>query len=985
MSRSSRGVCVFLAATLLSSLSFAVTPDRISGALSSGQTVALRGNIHHSAQPQFDRGPVDPAMPLKFMKLHLAPTPSQIKSLQTLLDQQQDMKSPNYHKWLTPEQWAGRFGLSNGDITKITAWLKTRGFTVEQVARGRNWIDFSGTAAQVQSVFGTELHHFNVNGEKHYANATAPRIPAALNGIVSGISGLNDFRAHPMSAKRSASILPKYYDATFPGQDVLAPGDIATLYDISALITAGYDGTGQKMVIAGQTDVYLADLTEFRTGFTLPALSCTADSNGLITTSCNTSNFQYVLNGPDPGVSGNDITEADLDLEWSAAVARGAQIIFVNSGGTTNGVWDAWYYAVDNNLAPVISLSYGNCEFHDNNVLSSTGTPLADELELMKANSEGISFFNSSGDSAAAECDTPTNSATNNLAIGGLAVSYPSSSPEVTAVGGTAIPLGNFTSQYWGTTNGNNGGSILAPPAGPGYIPEQAWNDDEELATANSLPQIQVQEQYAIVATGGGPSNCAIQTADNGSCASGFPQPSWQTAVVPNQASVRFNPDVSLIGSPNYPGYVFCTPQAYWEGGTSTASTCASGIPAALALSQPSVVGGTSASSPIFAAIVTILNQYLGTSNGLGNINPMLYSLAASSPSAFHPVTSGDNNVFCEPGTPTGSSGDPWPTTLQCPTTGTGVFGFSASNADSTTGYNVVTGLGSVDANNLAVAWKAAATQAGFTLSATTTSLSATAGANTNSTTITIIPINGGPAGTVNFACGRGLPTGATCQFTSNSATSESLVIQTSSSMSPVSNASVIVTGTSGAATNSMVVSLTVTSTNQSYTLTPQNTSYQVGQGSSATVNVTLTPSNGFNSPVTYTCTDTASESQCTGPNGPTTSTAVSFMVTTTAPTAKLQPPMSRGTRIFYAAMLPLLGIMFTAGSRKRSLRGMRMLALIVALGFSTFWMASCGGSTSGSQKNSGTPAGSYTITINGTTGGSNPITAQTTFTLVVQ
>lgn len=182
-------------------------------------------------------------------------------------------------------------------------------------------------------------------------------------------------------------------------------------------------------------------------------------------------------------------------------------------------------------------------------------------------------------------------------------------------------------------------------------------------------------------------------------------------------------------------------------------------------------------------------------------------------------------------------------------------------------------------------------------------------------------------------------------------------------------------------------VSLTVTATNQSFTLAIQGGNPQVSQGSTANVNITVTGVNGFspaNSPLTYTCTTTAPESQCNWPTGPQNTTSVSVQVSTTAPSAANRPP-NRGARIFYAALLPgLLGIMFTAGSRKRSLRGVHLLALIMVLGCSTLWMASCSGSNNGSTANQGTPPGSYTVTVTATTGGAAPVSNNVQFTLNV-
>jgi subtilase family serine protease len=883
-----------LIASHFSTVSYAATPDRIAGALTGGPTVTLQGNVHHKALPKYDQGPADPALRLGYVTLLTVPTAAQQKALTQLLAEQQDPRSPNYHKWLTTEQWADRFGLSHGDVQKLTDWLKSQGFTVQSVAHGRNWIVFSGTVSQMQSAFGIEFRRYNVDGEMHVANANSPRIPAALAGIVSGLRGLHDFYLKPMAARntRAAHVArPDYYDPIFQSpapQNFLAPGDIATMYDIDLLYNASptkIDGTGQKLVIAGQTDIYLADINDFRAGFGLsPINGCTSDPTSGVVTACNAPNFRYQLLLPtglsDPlAPSLGDLTEADLDIEWSGAVARNAQIIYVNaplffSGSTYlgGGVFEAWYYAVDNQSTlgeTVISLSYGNCEFNDNFVLDSAGNPLSDEVELMKANTEGITFLNSTGDSGAAGCDGPTNSTTNppNLAQGGLAVGYPASSPEVTAVGGTALTPAGLLSPYWTTTNRPDGGSAQNPP-----LPETSWNDDNELSEVhNSVypTPADVQESYAIVATGGGPSNCAQQTADNSNCISGFGQPGWQTVTLSGQAGARFIPDVSLAASPNFPGYIFCTPQSAWiSGSTNTASTCANGIPAALALKDssnnpsPSLVGGTSASTPVMAGIVALLNQSLGA---LGNINPTLYALAKTSPTAFHPAATGDNKVACEAGQPPA----PWPTALQCPgTVGTvGAIGYSATNKDATTSYNLVTGLGSVDANNLAIA----------------------------------------------FASPPAPP---------------------------------------------------------DFTLTPTVATFQVTQGSSINATVDVALASGFAGTITFTCTDSAPQSVCTAPPSITASGQVSFAITTTRATADLRRPFDRGTRIFYAALLPgLLGIVFMAGTRKRSARGLRLLGLIVVLGFSTLWLASCGGSSSHGTGSQGTPKGSYTITVTGTSG----------------
>jgi hypothetical protein len=849
-----------------------------------------------------------------------------------------------------------------------------------------------------------------------------------LSGIATGFLGLDDFRPKPMIKKavpRERKARPAYSDANTGLGDFLAPNDIATIYDLGPLYTAGIDGTGENLLIAGQTDVYLADLVNFRSGFGLPAIfsGCTANSSGVLTacTTSSTANFQYILDpngGGDPGVSTGDLSEADLDLEWSAATARGAQIIFYNS---TN-VFDSLLDAIDNTtvLARVISISYGNCEWNLGGALLTTDGPGQLETGMMEANSLGITILNSSGDSGSTECDPPIDGTDpNGLAIGGLGVSYPASSPEVTGVGGTALvyPTG-FSSTYWNTNDSaNNGGTAQNPP-----LPETAWNDDVELtliSTSCSSPALTVQVDCGIIQSGGGVSNCALQNdPSDTACVSGFPQPTWQNGIALPTApptSARLSPDVSLLASPNFPGYVYCTPLEELSmtapySGEST-SSCATSIADAVdglpvgnpTTVSPSIVGGTSASAPIFAGIVTMLNQFLNgaSSPGLGNINPKLYQLAAATPAngAFHHVITGENMVYCSGDTPSVAtttyayfSSTP---EYQCPgTTGsTEIFGWEASNADPTTGYNLVTGLGSVDANAFFTAW--AASLGSFTLTPSTSSLTVIAGNTSSSTIITLTPSVTPPFNTpVTYSCSTGTVLGTKCIFSPNTPTlgQVGLTIATAASMQ-TGAVPVTVSATGGGVTESITVTLTVSATNQSFQLAQSGSAtLQVNPGQTGTATIAVTqPTNGFNTPLTFTCSETtapilsASGSVCTVAPANPTAGPVTVNITTVAPTAQMHPPLGTGRGIFFAALLPgLLGIVFTAGSRKRAARGLRFLGLIVVLGFSTLWLASCS-SNSSSTHNPGTPAGSYPVTVNATTGGVNPLTGSVTVTLVVQ
>ena len=904
---------VALLTFIFSDLCFA-QPDRIAAPINTSHTVALAKSHHFQARPEYDRGRVDPSTKLSYMTLLMAPSPSQQKALDQLLAEQQDQSSPNYHKWLTPQQYADRFGLSQNDLTRIANWLQAEGFHVISVGGGHNDIVFSGTAGQVQHAFGTEIHNYEVDGKMHYANATPVLLPAALNGVVTRVMGLHSFLPRPaVRGNRSGGpvLRPDYYDGNFVFQNFLAPGDIATIYGIDGLYgqSPAIDGTGQKLAIVGETDIYLDDINDFRSGFGLSTIptsgsgSCATLANGLVTstsTGCTTTNFAYVVptGFTDPGVDYlcGDLPEADLDIELSGAVARNAQIVYVNSptiydsncnvvaGGS---VFDSLYAVINPPsgppLAPVVSMSYGICELAGYDF----------EAFLQQGNAEGVTIVNSSGDTGSATCDTspPNPNGLNQVnppflaAQFGLAVSYPASSPEVTGVGGTAITLAddNYPTpnnpNYWSTTIGANGGTAQS------YVPEIMWNDDVQFASycqsaptakfcsqggtnaitgwvalgTSATPQ-QVQEDVRIDQGGGGPSNCFYQDV-NGVClgagagpsGGGFAQPSYQSQnfagpITGAPSGVRYVPDISGFGSPDFPGYIFCAPQLYFPNGSLTTSSCANGISQSVD-TWTSIVGGTSASTPTFAGIVALLNQYViekgvQTTAGLGNINKTLYELAATDASrtnkVFHHTTSGDDVVYCQVGQPDNPP-DPFPSNYVCPSSGS--FGFQASNADPTTGYNLVNGLGSVDAGNFLAAWVAAAPP--FSLSANPTTLSIAQNSQ-NTSTITVTSINSFNSAVTLSASGQ--PSGVTVTFGTNPVTPPAngtgtsvMTVKVGASVT-AGTYTITVTGTSGSTTATTTVALTVT---QNFTATISTNPASANPGQTTTTTMQLTTSDG--------------------------------------------------------------------------------------------------------------------------------------------
>src|SRR5215467_12401265 len=129
--------------------------DRIAARIDNSRRVTLQGRVHPRATPGNDQGPVESSFQVPAITLLLKPSAGQQSDLGQLLQQQQDPSSPNYHKWLTPEQYADRFGVSASDAARIAEWLTSQGFVVSNTARSRGWITFTGTAEQTRNAFHT--------------------------------------------------------------------------------------------------------------------------------------------------------------------------------------------------------------------------------------------------------------------------------------------------------------------------------------------------------------------------------------------------------------------------------------------------------------------------------------------------------------------------------------------------------------------------------------------------------------------------------------------------------------------------------------------------------------------------------------------------------------------------------------------------------------------------------------------------------------
>lgn len=723
-----------------------VVPSRIAGQISSAKMHVMKGTVHPWVAVARDEGQLSASTPIQGMSLVFRLSPAQQADLKNLLQEQQTPGSPMYHQWLKPGQFAARYGVSQQDLAKVAAWLKSQGFTVTAIPASANRVVFSGTAGQVNAAFQTQLHRYLVHGRQGWANSTDISLPQAIAGMALGVEHLNTFRPLPHVEKhrvyekvRSAGVaMGPHYTLCASSQspcpssaivNYIAPSDAQTIYDVTGLYNSGFTGTGQTMAVAGQTDItqYESDIAHFRS------------LSGL-----NANNPTQVLvpNTGTAAVYAGDLEEADIDVEWSGAIAKNATILYVTVGNNLNySVLDALKYAVQNPLVnndtqfvPVITISYGACEKENLGAIA--------ELEpiLEQANAQGQTVVAASGDSGSADCDPGTNSNGNPLAASnGLAVDYPASSQYATSAGGTSFSgdIGD-QSKYWNSGNNADNGSVIS------YIPETTWNDTPNLAGLN---------------------NAGTLSASGGGASSVFSKPSWQVGPQVPKDGKRDVPDVSLAADPNHDGYVLCTDETNSAGTALTGvSSCAypvggSEVPYFDANESGYLYGGTSIAAPQWAAIFTLMNQEAGNSSGVGNANPILYQIAQGTPAAFHDITTGSNAVVCIAGSPNCNGN----------TSGYGVM--SCCNAG--TGYDMATGLGSVDAAALVAVWpRLTAVNGEFSLLLKPATVTVNPG-GTATTSVVLSPSGAGGGssgftGTVDLTCSN-LPAGVTCSFSNSS------------------------------------------------------------------------------------------------------------------------------------------------------------------------------------------------------------------------
>jgi hypothetical protein len=782
---------------------------RVLTKVNNSKRTTLVGHVSTALRHATDMGRLDPSTPAKGLVMVLKASDEQTSELHRILDEQQDKNSPNFHQWVTPDQFGEYFGVSDADIAKISDWLASQGFTVDDVAKSKRVLHFSGTTGAIEKAFGTEMHNYKVAGESHVANNSDISVPEALSPVIAGVTLNNFFRKGHMGpvsrlsdVKKSEAMQP-LYGSSASSTHYVGPWDFATIYNTFPLLNSGITGQGTSIAIVGRSDIALSDVQAYRTLFDLP-------NNDPV----------FIHAGQDNGLEPGDDGESDLDVEISGGIAPNAKLYFVIGTPTflVDGITNSIEYIVENNTADIMSISYGSCES-----VEGIGGNQYNNQAFEQAAAQGISVFIAAGDNGPAECDDQ-NDTYENL---GYATGSESSTPYGVSVGGSQ---GFEANSAWGAS------TELTPPywglSAIGYFEEVPWNESKVADTSKDTSGLAglwsgsggVSSYYVrpswqmgsginnstdpaltqggdwvtgitlTNAGGAGYTTAPTPTFTGGGCVTepvatstisggavtgiafsygtqggtlkagqGFgctsaptvtftaaPSggttatatttigPMWNTLPLISGVPHRLTPDLALNAASGHDATLFCS-EGICESTTSGTTTT---------LVDAGLVGGTSVAAPSMAGIQALIDQANGGRQGMPgyiyyalsnaqnetNCNSVLGSSIGAG-CAFQDITVGDNYI-CAAAT--------------C-TTITQKMGWPAG-----TGYDLASGLGSVNAANLSSQWKNVV----FNSSHTTMNLSQTTGISQGTpVTIsgTVTSTSGTPTGDVAFIVSNGI------------------------------------------------------------------------------------------------------------------------------------------------------------------------------------------------------------------------------------
>ncbi|HUI27464.1 MAG TPA: protease pro-enzyme activation domain-containing protein, partial [Candidatus Kryptonia bacterium] len=356
--------------------------------------------------------------------------------LETLLADIQNPHSPNYRRFLTPEEFDSRYAPRADAEQRVVDHLQASGLRVTHRFRNRLLVSAAGSVAALEHAFGVEMHTVSLRGKSHYASVSEPSLPDDVASDVVGVIGLDDLAAmHPHVRAVQPSAAPSAALGSFCCS--LSPADLHALYDNSGT----YDGGGQTVIIAGAYAWSAGDVTEFDATWGLPSLPA---GSGQVCTGTGTPAGCKTNFG-----SQNQSIEVTLDVEYAHGTAPGAAILNYMAASTSNAAFTTMYNAIVNdNRGHVVTTSWGSCEAEN-----SLATQQMDDDIFANANAIGQSWFAATGDSGSRDC-------TDNQGL--LSVDHPANSPHVIGVGGTTPVCSS--------------GMIATNPACAGYGSESGWS-----------------------------------------------------------------------------------------------------------------------------------------------------------------------------------------------------------------------------------------------------------------------------------------------------------------------------------------------------------------------------------------------------------------------------------------------------------------------------------------------------------------------------
>jgi len=800
---------LFSSAMFAATVSTTAHPEaRIDKQVNNAKRVTLRGHVPHVVAAgvangsAVDMGRIDPNTPMQRMRMVLRGSPHQEREMRRVLDEQQDKRTANFHQWVTPEEFGSTFGVHDADIEKIAQWLTSQGLSVDNVTKGKRVIEFSGTSGQVEQAFQTEMHSYIVKGETHVSASRDISVPEALAPVVSGVDGMhNFFRKSHMVGEQKLSDLGNYLKlgpaySSGSGVHYVGPADFATIYNTAPLLQAGINGTGVTIAIVGRSDILLSDVQTYRQLFNLPV---------------NDPIFIHAgqENGIEPGDDGE--SDLDVEISGGVAPNATIKFVIGTPTFNVDGITNSIEYIVENNLSDIMSISYGSCEAVEGaggNAfnLEAFEQAAAQGISVFIAagdggpagcDDQGSQTYEVLGYATGAEASTPYgvsvggaefypdgsgassywSSTTNSLYLNSALTYIPEypwnesrvASPAPSGEPGSdladlwsgsggisayylqpswqrgpgigasdpALTLGNGATGLWvssvNITNPGNGyttaptvtftgGGCTAEPAATSVI---SGGQVTGITFAGYTSHFQGFGCTSAPTIAFGPAPAGGTTATATAVVGQMQYPAPLISGVPH----RLNPDLALNAASGHDPTIFCS-----EG------VCEIGSNGAL--NDAGLVGGTSVAAPSMAGIQALIDQANGGRQGMPAY--IYYTLAAnqntsacnsSGPPAsncvFNDITLG-NDLIC------GLSGSSCTAALT-----SAKIGFNAG-----VGYDLATGLGSVNAANLSHQWSSVV----FNSSNATLNLSQTSGIN-HGTSITL-------SGAVSPGSGSGTPTG---------------------------------------------------------------------------------------------------------------------------------------------------------------------------------------------------------------------------------